>query len=340
MNCINCNTKVSAYPLTCKLCAKPLCDTCHSLLKGECKDCNDNKLPQVWRRSWLSLYDQCPYAAYKTIVEGLESKGNVWSVVGNILHDIFEDASIGKEPLDYDHLFKRYMGELGAFREREPEMFTHAQGLIKGCIDTTLKERGEKSIKTYLEYESENPNPVSTEDKFFFQLDGCPKVSATIDRVNPIGETTDGSDVSGDGIDLSKFKDVEIVDYKTGKCFYGKKLKEDLQVPVYLLAYKQTTGVLPQRFTFVFVEEGKTRTFEKVDDDKYVCTVIKKEYVISLQEATRRIKTTFARAKAGKWSIPTKINAFYCSNFCDVAKAGQCSGKDNQQWENLRTMTQ
>lgn len=322
MNCKKCNTETSAFPLTCSKCNEPLCDTCHSVFKGECEDCKEpeKEIPETWRRSWITLYDKCPYACYKIAIEGITNLDNIWSKVGNILHDIFEEASNNQDLQVESILNKMFTDQIRIlFATTEGNrMIDEAQFLVKGDIVSKMFDRGYSSIKNYLIYEQEAPTPLATEQKYFLDLDGCKKISATVDRVNPLPHD-----------------EVELVDYKTGKCFYGKQLSSDLQVPIYIMAYHQATGKLPKRFTFIFVEDGKQRVFERRDDDKYVCTVVKREYIISLQETARYIKRIFARINRDEWSIPDKINSFYCANFCGVAKQGHCAGANDQAWINL-----
>jgi|LGVF01.2.fsa_nt_gb RecB family exonuclease len=323
MKCKNCNTELSAFPVTCKKCDEALCDTCSLAEGGICNECSEkeNETPDVWRRSWLTQYDVCPYMVYKMAVEGIVSKGNIWSKVGNILHDIFEEASLNKLPRDQEVLYSEYLVRFNEHIETDEgkQMVSDAQQLVKGDIIEKMKTRGNSSIETYLDYEANSPDPLYTEVKLFLDIDGCKKISGTIDRINQLDDD-----------------EVEIVDYKSGKCYYGKKLSNDLQVPIYILAYKQKYGKLPKRFVFIFVEDGKKRIFERIDDDKYSCTVVKREYIISLQETIRHIKTIFARVARGNWNIPEKINSFHCANFCDIAKAGHCAGADDQKWINLR----
>jgi len=323
MKCKNCGKDLPPFALSCKECSEGLCDICHVTLKGICEECKDekNNIPEVWRRSWLTLFEVCPYACYKTAIEGVDSEGNIWSHVGNVLHDVFELASLYKIDREFSVLYTEFTVRFMKYLETE-EGTKHkeaAQQLVKGNIITKMYDRATASIETYLEYEKTAPDPIETEIKLFLDIDGCQKISGTIDRINPLEDN-----------------EVELVDYKSGKCYYGKKLKDDLQVPIYIMAYRQKYGKLPKRFTFIFTEDGKKRTFERVDDDKYICTVVKREYVISLQETARKIKRIFARVYQGNWSIPSKINSYYCANFCDVAKAGHCAGAEDQEWINLR----
>lgn len=323
MACVDCGVTDSAM-YKCKTCGKPLCFTHFSLKSGICKSCREEviALPSPIRRSHLDSYFKCPYQAYVYIMKQLKQEGNLWSNVGNILHDIFEQNSLSFGNSKEDELQKICYDKILTFIKENDAMVQHAQQLTKNDVIESMLERGRVCTQNYFKYEASAPKPMHTE--YYIEMpisidkDGnpCkPNISMTIDRIN----------VLDDG-------EYEIVDYKTGKTSSGPALESGFQVPVYLLGFQHEFGILPKRFKLLYLEDDKERTFERIDDDKYQLIVKNNKYTISLKQSKRIIQDMLKDMSDGKWNVPTNLNGYYCNSFCGVYQAQLCAGKDLAKW--------
>lgn len=315
--CSICGVETSEYPIKCQKCNAVLCDT-HAAV-GKCI-CKSEFVIDKIRRSGLVTYETCPFQFKLAYIDGHKDAddGNVWSRVGNIIHEICEGIAMDKEARQTQDLIDEYIVRLNEFKNNSKHLFYSAQTLIKGDIYDNMVTRGISSITNYINYNKTAPTAISVEEYFEFKLDEhTPTITCTIDRINDLG----------DG-------EFEISDIKTGKTFVGQKLASDLQPPVYILAFKSKYGKLPKRFTFVFTETERIRTYEQISEDIYQCKVNNKIYTFSLDETTKRIKRVFAGIQNGNFNIPQKMNYFYCENFCSAKQMNLCAGPDLQNWFN------
>ena len=101
----------------------------------------------------------------------------------------------------------------------------------------------------------------------------------------------------------------EIIDYKTGKR-NDKKLKDDLQLPIYSLACKSMYGEYPKRLMYMFLNDSEPFVLN-FDDDEIESTIAE-------------IKT---RAEEIKSSDFTATPGFHCG-FCGYA--GICPARQKQ----------
>jgi RecB family exonuclease len=318
--CIICDVDID-FPLTCTSCNAPLCDTHHLSRNGKCDSCTVSTTLTKLRRSGLATYETCAYLFKLTYIDEVEgiSKSNLWAEVGNILHDIFERDSLQEFRSTEEKLFEDFMGKLDKFRTDNPEAFERAQTTVKDNIYDKMVQRGLNGVQNYLKYQ-EIANPIYLAEQYVeVQLDeDSPIITATIDRINKL---EDG--------------EFEIVDYKTGKTFYGKQLSNDLQPPIYLLGAEQILGKLPTRFTFVFSDSERLRTYVQTENkDVYSCTVGKKTYSFSLHETKKRVKRIFTGIKNEQFNIPSDISNFYCENFCNAFYNNLCEGGQRQLYKN------
>lgn len=313
LRCSNCGKPIHKdCAVYCMSCGKPLCDTCSLANSFKCKDCEEkNKVKiDVVRRSHIEEYKKCPYAFYLEIIKGIKPKGNKWTEAGILLHDLFNKYSHMDNIMEVkDDLENEFLEK---FIKLDENLFSDEYD------KKDMMERGLECIRNFIKYQIVAPKPLSTEEKFVVDIgDNIPKVQVTIDRIN---ETKDG---------------LEVVDYKTGKVHVGQKLKTDLQPPLYLLAVKDKYGISPQRFKLLFLKEDKERVYNRVDDDKYVCKVNKNEYVISLQETIREVKTIFGRITRGEFSIPQNVSTWQCERMCKFGQGGikVCEGNLLESWK-------
>lgn len=305
------------------MCGAELCFTHYSLKGGVCKSCKEEKIviPSPIRRSYLDSFYKCPYQAYMFIMKQFKQEGNMWSNVGNILHEIFEVNSLSFQTKTEEELQLLCNEKIMEYINNNKKHVDHAQQLTKDDVVEKMIERGKICTTNYFKYEQTAPKPLHTEYYIEFPIlfeDGVakkPNISMTIDRIN----------VCEDG-------EYEIVDYKTGHTTSGPALQSGFQVPCYILGFKQEFGVLPKRFKLLYLEDDNERIFERINDDIYRLTVKKNTYDISLKESVRRIVDILQEMSDGKWNVPNKLNSFYCNSFCPIYDAQLCPGKDLNKW--------
>ena len=279
-----------------------------------CRDKEDViSLPKTLRRSFLDMYDECPYSLKQTLKYNIDSDGNLWSNVGNILHTIFEIDSLKDEHSCEDTLYEEFVKEFDILINSSPTLVTDASRLTNYDVIEKMHEKAKASIKTYVKYQSTASKPLHVEVELKLTTeDGLPDVTMTLDRIDRDG--------SGKTI---------ILDYKTGKVFSGKDCVEGFQAPCYLLGFKETYGYLPDEFVFLFTSEDARRTLVKKDDDTYVLTIRNKEHVLTLSESRVKIINHLTSMTEGKWGYGKNLNSFKCENFCGVKAKGFCSGVES-----------
>ena len=311
MNCTTCNTETTVLNRSmCIKCKAIICDTCAIGNKFMCSTCSDKgkiKLDYI-RRSHIELYKDCPYAFKMEVIDQIPTGQSIYAKLGSFIHDEFEKHQLGERTIN--QIMENSIDALNSWDDEfEPDMIEK------------LKERTVKSVEGYAHIIPTLTNEiVALEETIFFELDPeLPKVRITMDRVDRDSEGN-----------------LHLHDWKTGKVMTGKKLSTDLQVPLYIYAIRSHYGVTPKSFTLYYVSEGKTRTYNMVDEDTFVCTVRKKDYTISITEVLREVKSIFAKIKNGHFSIPDKPNFFTCK-MCEFKTMGKCSGADTQSWHEINT---
>lgn len=294
-----------------------MCDLHFETHKGICC-ANKPKhidLPKSVRRSYLDMYDECPYSLYQLLHNDIKTVGNVWSVVGNILHDLFEENSKLEYSATSEQIYEEYLFKLESYHNDSKFQFDKANLLTSYDVMDRMKDKGKSSIDFYLEYEKLSPKPMYTEHEIKLTIsDDLPIVTMTLDRIH-----------ISPGFS-------EIVDYKTGKVYSGRDIVEGFQVATYILGFEEEFGYLPDRFTLVFVDEGKYRIINKIDDNTYVCEIRGKSHTLTLSDKRGKIKDLLTGMKENIWCVGNNLNAFKCENFCEIRQLGYCSGSQEQQF--------
>jgi RecB family exonuclease len=321
MNCGNCFTPIrkndtSIKCLGCNIDLHPACatnnycDVC--VLEGKSDTTlMEMPLPDSIRRSHIELYRKCPYSFYLEVIKGQTKPDTIYTKLGIDLHDLFDEHANQDVKMEKLEMMERY-GRL--FSEYTPELF--------GDVDRDkMWARAMTSISKFYDVAENLPyRPFATEEKIEFSVgEGVPKVNLTMDRID---------EVAGE---------LEILDWKTGKVIVGKNLCYDLQAPLYIHGVRTHYKRPVRRFTFQYVNEGKNRVFERVNDDVYRCTVGKKEYDISITEKLREVNTLFSRIKRGDFNVPTDTRGmFFTCKMCHQKAIGSCAGVEEQSWHNAR----
>lgn len=329
--CKSCWGKIfpSQLDVECSVCGKQMhkecavikdeiyCDVCYLDKSEEVESVVSIAIPDVIRRSYIQTYKDCPYQFYKEVIEGVETIMGSHAQVGIDFHDLAEDASMGnlKTPEDIIAIMEQ------RFNNYNDEMFKKDLILYKDMTVEGLKqklwEQSRISAYTLFDVLSTLPKePYALEENIEFSVgEDLPKVSITMDRVDLI-----------DG-------ELEITDWKTGTVMVGKRLSSDLQVPLYIKAVRTHYNLPVRKFTLRYLGENKERTFERIDEDNYVCTVGKREYKINITDAIREVQHIFSQIKNGNFNIPIDTKGmYYTCKVCGIKQLGQCEGADIQVW--------
>lgn len=329
MKCANCFQEIakkdlvycynSGQPLhkdcvnPCVKCGNPLTDTESLASKFKCKDCTNADIVQIdsIRRSHIENYKTCPHMFKLLVLDEIEIPNNPYAESGIILHDIFDMASNDKT-ITKDDMIKEYTDQYAKIETFKPYM-------IEKNVPKTLYENGLVAIDNFVKYNAFAPEPFETEKTIQYAIDeDLPKIQITFDRINKINGK------------------LHLVDYKTGKVYVGKRLASDLQIPTYILAVKNEYGELPETFTLLFLAENKERVYNKINDNEYVCTVGKKDYVVNLQDRLREINSIFSKIKQGLFDIPVgNLSPWYCENRCGMYQT-HCAGVEDEPWKQYK----
>lgn len=328
MRCIECERKVvSDYPCKCTNCGEVMCDECAirkelicSKCRGDVHEQKDAEQIEKIRRSYIELYKKCPYSFYLEVCERMGSVNNIYAEIGIWLHEEFDRDSktgrIGGETED---------GRKNTIIQRFNEWY---KGIpterFEGCqyklttegFRESMRVKGESCINNYFKMCAGMPVPWKTEERLEIEVPNS-SIKATIafDRIN---QNDDGS--------------FDLLDYKTGAVFVGKKLAQDLQPALYIKCVEDNYNIRINRFVFLFVAENKERVYTRISDDLFRCRVRNKDYDFSIKEKMNEVSEIFQSIERENFDIPDNLNTYYCENQCAMYKAGHCSGRFNAKW--------
>lgn len=290
-----------------------LCDICFSVEQEEPESkFGDFVMPEFIRRTHIETYRTCPYKFYLEVLKDNPMPPNCYTQVGSDLHELFEEVLETRMPATPE----------GALQKYEEEYWRHyTSELFELRPREDMWQRAVDSIATFYDTIPDIKDIVAIEETIFFNIgDNIPDVRITMDVVTEV-----------DG-------ELEMHDWKTGRVMVGKKLSTDLQAPLYIYAVKERFGKPVRSFTFHYLQENKTRTYHRLEDDPdtYVCRVGRREYFINLTDAIREVKRLFSRIKKGDFNVPTDTRSMYFScKMCHLRREGLCAGADEQSWKQL-----
>lgn len=288
---------------------KFFCDNCYTVkLEDKPNDLN-YEVPEIIRRSYIETYKSCPYKFLLEIIKGIkdEDDNSIYAKIGIDLHKLFEKAcndsnyKIKHMATDFISMWHNYTTDMFINEEQK----------------NSLLNRSLISMNSFYNVLANMPQkPHSTEDTIIFSVgENLPKVSTTSDRIDLI-----------DG-------ELEMSDWKTGKVMVGKKISSDLQAPLYIYGARQKYNLPIRKFTFYYLSENKTRTFERITNDDYVCWVKKRKYIINITDAIREVQVIMNQIKKGNFNIPQKTTGMYFTcKMCNLQKNGHCRGADLESW--------
>lgn len=300
----------------CVKCGAFLCDKCAMSQKYLCDICyNFQSIKMEYiSATMFESYEKCPYSFKQEHVLNVFTEAereNKYSVIGKLLHDIFDKYSQIR-PLDFDT-------ETTAVNEFMTGFDLINIKLFDSINDRALfRERGFLTLNNWLKEEIERPVPLYTEKQHFIMLDGIDiPIRATIDRINGAGENS---------------SEWEVEDYKTGKVYSSDMLRHNFQLPIYALAIQKTYGALPKKLCLRFPQHTnrtgnvQQRIFEKVSNDIYICKVPRGgTYSFSLMERLAKMQEIYNKIKRDDFPLNTS-NSHFCDSFCTLSRNGMCDG--------------
>lgn len=287
-----------------------LCDPCYN---ESVENSNQSKytLPEVIRRTYIELYRKCPNKFKWEVLEENPQPDNPYTRVGIELHDLFEKAI-----LDRSYGFRELTAEYVTMHAKQIE-----EGLYSGPEEITkFQDRADTCIKNFFETLPTLDPTFTTEETIRYSLgDDIPEVQFTMDLVT---ENARGN--------------LDLHDWKTGKVMVGQKISSDLQAPLYIYGVQKHFGRIVDSFTFHYLNEGKTRTFNRVNDMIYECKVVKRSYYINLEDFVKEIRKLFGQMKKGHFSVPSDSRSLYFEcKMCHIREQGLCAGADQESWNQL-----
>ena len=144
------------------------------------------------------------------------------------------------------------------------------------------KKDGLEQLRTFHAAMMESlPKILEQEKSFELDLENNVIVKGRIDQINLLGQ-----------LNSLERKDVEIVDYKTGKPRKDAEAKKDLQLSIYAIAVKEILELNPVRLVFHYLQNNQrqetTRDAKQLDEAQKI-----------VQEAAAEIRAGEFAAKPG-----------------------------------------
>ncbi len=282
------------------------CDVCYTV-KAETPAIIEWELPDHIRRTYIETYRTCPFKFLEEVLKGEKQPPTCYTQIGIDLHELFEQAI-------HDRNFSR--------KQMESEFKFHWNQYTNDLFESeqqkeNMKQRSIDSMDTFYHILPNIPMPFATEQTIHYSIgDDVPLVEFTMDLIT---ENSRGN--------------LDMHDWKTGQVMVGQKISSDLQAPIYIYGVQKHFNRQVDSFTFYYLKDNKTRVFERIDHDNFVCRVGKREYKINLTDTIREVKGIFTQIKKGNFNIPHDTRKMYFAcKMCHIQKAGKCQGADQQAW--------
>lgn len=287
------------------------CDHCF-ILKDQAPKVFEFEMPDEIRRTHIETYRSCPRKFYMEVIEGNKMPDNPYTRVGSDLHELFEKAILDRS-YSKEQFYKDY--EPMQVEQVSTNLFENHQQV------TAFKDRATDSVETFYEVIPNIPPAFIVEETLRFDVgEGLPKVRFTMDLIT---ENEKGN--------------LDLHDWKTGKVMVGKKISADLQAPLYIYGVQQHYGRQVDSFTFYYLKDKKTRTFNRVQENVYECIVGKRSYFINILDTYRELQSIFNKIAKGEFDVPQDTRGMYFTcKMCHIQEMGLCEGAENQSWHQIR----
>ena len=183
--------------------------------------------------SKIQTYEDCPLKFKFQYVLRVPTPPKTYFGMGTAIHAVAEnltkmqkDGKESTEKLAFEILNKRW--DTTSYRNQRTK-------------ENQDKVKSKEMVKTYMEWEKNNPNtPVDVESKFQIKINDA-VISGMIDRVE---QTPEG--------------EYEVIDFKTGYAYKNKNtIKEDVQMNIYALGTEKLYGKLPIKTSLFYIKDNK-----------------------------------------------------------------------------------
>ena len=183
--------------------------------------------------SKIQTYENCPLQFKFQYVLRVPTPSKTYFGMGTAIHSVAEnltkmqkDGKESTEELAFGILEKQW--DTSSYRNQRTK-------------ESQDKVKSKDMVKTYMEWEKNNPNtPVDVEAKFRIEINDV-TISGMIDRVE---QTPEG--------------EYEVVDFKTGYAYKNKNtIKEDVQMNIYALGTEKLYGKLPKKTSLFYIKDNK-----------------------------------------------------------------------------------
>ena len=287
-----------------------ICDIC-MMTNAEKPKKTDFILPDSIRRTYIETYRKCPNKFKLEVLDGHKQPPNKYTQVGIDLHELFEKAVANR-----DYTLEQMQEDYKVYQEKQREM-----GIFESEEDEErFEKRAQTSMKNFYEHLPNIPEPFAVEETLHYSIgDDVPLVEFTMDLIT---ENENGN--------------LDLHDWKTGKTLVGQTISSDLQAPIYIYGVQKHYNRIVDSFTFYYLNEGKTRTFKRINSLVYECKVGKRSYYINLEDTIKEIKSIFNQIKKGNFNIPQDTRKmYYTCKMCHLKEQGLCAGADQESWYQL-----
>ena len=230
--------------------------------------------PLTLSPSGVTNYRACPQQYLFEKLWSLEGEAKATLTFGRVIHATIRRAMAelkkGRK-LPFEEVQRIYLTEWSAI------------GYEDDYQEEEYKKDGLEQLKVFYEAICESlPEILEQEKTFELDLENNVIVKGRIDQINSLGR-----------------KDVEIVDFKTGKAKKDSEANKDLQLSIYAIAAKEIFELNPVRLVFHYLQDNKRQATTRSSKQ--------------LSEAQKVIQEVAAEIRAGEFPAKPGFQCRACA---------------------------
>lgn len=252
------------------------------------------------RQSCIGAYETCPFLfseQYKPFGQEPEynddeAPTNKYALTGIKFHEVME--CWGNSAMNNVRMSNKDMHTLLDCKLAEIPSMHYDNEIDEMAFKDSLHEQLDWIYDTHCDIK-----PLAVEHNFLIEdlIAGLPPFTGTIDCIEGNIE----------------HKDVDIIDYKTGKVYTRLEMKSNVQATIYSLYFFKKYGFFPKNFVFYFTKHKKRKEIP-----------ITMEF---MENGMDRIQNVWAHIVNNDFNAPMNPNKWFCKNACQSTKC-----KYKQKW--------